>query len=155
MALIRECGILFRGFTLINSQYHDFGSTVKDKDLRSGLLTAIINFSDVAFSTQSLEYIEGKKKALIFTHEKILSSDSNNIPEIMISYVIIDKEKEIDKEKKKFVPELKKLLLLFKEKYEKHNLTRVSIFQDFKQEIDNLFGEEGKTVDQRLKGSFY
>lgn len=154
MVLIRECGILFRGFTIINSQYHDFGTNIKDKDLRSGLLTAIINFSEVAFS-HSLEYIEGKKKSLIFTQDKILSTDGQDVSEIIISYIIMDKVKHIDKVKERIVPELKKLLLLFKEKYKNKNLSHVSEFQEFKQEIDNLFGEEGKTVDQRLKGSFF
>ncbi len=154
MVLIRECGILFRGFTIINSQYHDFGTNIKDKDLRSGLLTAIINFSEAAFS-HSLEYIEGKKKSLIFTQDKILSADGEDVSELIISYIIMDKVKHIDKVKERIVPELKKLLLLFKEKYKNKNLSHVSEFQEFKQEIDNLFGEEGKTVDQRLKGSFF
>lgn len=154
MVLIRECGILFRGFTIINSQYHDFGTNIKDKDLRSGLLTAIINFSEAAFS-HILEYIEGKKKSLIFTQDKILSTDGEDASEIIISYLIMDKVKHIDKEKERIVPELRKLLLLFKEKYKNKNLSHVSEFQEFKQEIDNLFGEEGKTVDQRLKGSFF
>ncbi|GAI23804.1 unnamed protein product [marine sediment metagenome] len=154
MVLIRECGILFRGFTIVNSQYHDFGASIKDKDLRSGLLTAIINFSEVAFA-HSLEYIEGKKKSLIFTQDKILSADGEGVSELIISYIIMGKVKHIDKERERIVPELKKLLLLFKEKYKNKNLAHVSEFQEFKQEIDNLFGEEGKTVDQRLKGSFF
>jgi len=154
MVLIRECGILFRGFTIVNSQYHDFGASIKDKDLRSGLLTAIINFSEVAFS-HSLEYIEGKKKSLIFTQDKILSSDGEDVSEIIISYIIMDKVKHIDKVKERIIPELKILLLLFKEKYEKKNLSHVSEFQEFKQEIDNLYGEEGKNIEQRLKGSFF
>jgi len=154
MVLIRECGILFRGFTIVNSQYHDFGASIKDKDLRSGLLTAIINFSDAAFS-HSIEYIEGKKKSLIFTQDKILSTDVEDVSEIIISYIIMDKVKDLDKKKEKIVPELRKLLLLFKEKYKNKNLAHVSEFQEFKKEIDNLFGEEGKTIEQRLKGSFF
>ncbi|GAG85415.1 unnamed protein product [marine sediment metagenome] len=103
----------------------------------------------------SLEYIEGKKKSLIFTQDKILSTDGEGVPELIISYIIMGKVKHIDKERERIVPELKKLLLLFKEKYKNKNLAHVSEFQEFKQEIDNLFGEEGKTVDQRLKGSFF
>lgn len=154
MVLIRECGILFRGFNIVNSQYHDFGASIKDKDLRSGLLTAIINFSDAAFS-HSIEYIEGKKKSLIFTQDKILSTDVEDVSEIIISYIIMDKVKDLDKKKERIVPELRKLLLLFKEKYKNKNLAHVSEFQEFKQEIDNLFGKEGETIEQRLKGSFF
>ena len=155
MGLIRECGLLFRGFTLITSQYHDFGSTIDDKDLRSGLLTAIIDLSDVAFSTQSIEYIEGKKKVIYFTSEKISSIDSSATKEQIIAYVIQDKEKNVDKERTKIIPMLKKVLTKFIEKFDGTNLSYVSEFESFKKDIDEIFGEAGTSVDQRLKGVLF
>ncbi len=155
MGLIRECGLLFRGFTLISSQYHDFGATVMDIDLRNGLLTAIINFTDVAFATQSLEYIEGKKKIIYFIEDSISSIDSGENEEQIIAYVIGDKEKKVDKERRKIIPLLKKVLNVFKEKHNEKNLSHVSEFEDFKKDIDEVFGEAGTSVDQRLKGLFF
>lgn len=156
MGLIRECGLLFRGYTLISSQYHDFGSTIDDQDLRSGLLTAIIDFSEVAFSTsQSIEYIEGKKKVIYFTSENISSMDGRAEKESIIAYVIQDKEKKVDKEREKVIPMLKKVLFKFIEKFDGKNLSYVSEFEDFGKEIDEVFGVAGTSVDQRLKGVFF
>ena len=45
--VIREAGLLFRGFTLINGFYHQTSDEPIDKDLRSGLLTAMLNFAEV------------------------------------------------------------------------------------------------------------
>jgi hypothetical protein len=154
MGLIRECGLLFRGYTLINSQYHEFGSSVKDKDLRSGLLTAIIDFSGAAFSTSSLEYIEGKKKVIFFTRDSIFSGDEKE-KERILAYVIADKDKNVDKEREKIIPDLKKLLTRFVEQFNGSNLSYVSEFERFKKEIDEVFGAAGTSVDQRLKGVFY
>ena len=154
MGLIRECGLLFRGYTLINSQYHEFGSSVKDKDLRSGLLTAIIDFSGAAFSKSALEYIEGKKKVIFFTRD-LITSENEKEKESILAYVIADKDKNVDKERENIIPDLKKLLVRFIEKYNGENLSYVSEFEHFKKDIDEFFGVAGTSVDQRLKDIFY
>ena len=56
--VIREAGLLFRGFTLVKKSYHKSTLGKIDTDLRSGLLTAILNFAETAFSKDFIEYLE-------------------------------------------------------------------------------------------------
>ena len=82
--VIREAGILFRGFTLVNGLYHQTSGDRIDNDLRSGLLTAILNFAENAFSTELVEYFEGRKFCIAFKEDKIMAQDSME-PELLIA----------------------------------------------------------------------
>ncbi len=94
--VIREVGLLFRGFTLVKRSYHKTTLGKIDADLRSGLLTALLNFAETAFSTGSVEYFQGNRFTIAFINGNILADDSVE-PELLISYAIIDKRKKIDK----------------------------------------------------------
>ena len=73
----------------------------------------------------------------------------------MISYAILDKEKKIDKYIHKVIqPSLHKIIIEFKSLYSEANLSEVSRFKNFKQNLDNIFGADTKTIDQKLKGLF-
>ncbi|GAG95224.1 unnamed protein product, partial [marine sediment metagenome] len=100
--VIREVGLLFRGFTLVKKSYHKTTLGKIDSDLRSGLLTALLNFAETAFSTGSVEYFQGNRLTIAFINANILADDSVE-PELLISYAIIDKHKRIDKYVKKLV----------------------------------------------------
>ena len=153
--VIRECGLLFRGYTLIYESYHQTSKQKIDKDLRSGLLTALINFAESAFSKNLVEYFEMKKFVIVFIEDKILSYDSPE-PEVLIIYAILDKEKKIDKHiSKVIIPSLKEITKHFKEKYEGKNLSEISQFKDFKKTIKEILGSDIKTLDQKLKGTFF
>lgn len=153
--VIRECGLLFRGFTLIYESYHQTNKQKIDKDLRSGLLTALINFAESAFSKNLVEYFEMKKFVIVFIEDKILSYDSPE-PEVLIIYAILDKEKKIDKHiSKVIIPSLKEIIKHFKEKYEGKNLSEISQFKDFKKTIKEILGSDIETLDQKLKGTFF
>ena len=91
--MIRETGLLFRCFTLVKKSYHKTTLGKIDSDLRSGLLTALLNFAETAFATGAVEYFQGNKFTLAFINEKILSEDSVE-PELLVSYAIIDKQKK-------------------------------------------------------------
>jgi len=153
--VIREVGLLFRGFTLVKKSYHKTTLGKIDSDLRSGLLTALLNFAETAFSTGSVEYFQGNRFTIAFINAKILADDSVE-PELLISYAIIDKQKRIDKYVNKLVnPLLIKVVENFKAQYEGKNLSEVSQFKIFKKTLDIIFGSNTKKVDQKLDGLFY
>ena len=153
--VIREAGILFRGFTLAHASYHKTSEFDIDKDLRSSLLTALVNFAEGVFSVDMVEYFEMKKFVISFIKDQITPSDSD-YPESIITYAILDKQKKVEKLVKKMVlPSLKKIVYQFKLKYDGKNLSEISQFRDFKQELDNIFGTDTKTIEQKLKGTFF
>lgn len=152
--VIREAGLLFRGFTLVKKSYHKTTKGKIDTDLRSGLLTAILNFAQSTFSKDIVEYFEGKKFLIAFIEDKIEAEDSFE-PELLISYAILDKEKKIEKYIHKIVrPLLKEVLKEFKLLNTGKNLSEISQFKDFKQNLDIIFGTDTQTIDQKLKGIF-
>ncbi|MHA2289591.1 MAG: hypothetical protein ACXABG_12470 [Promethearchaeota archaeon] len=153
--VIREVGLLFRGFTLVKKSYHKTTLGKIDADLRSGLLTALLNFAETAFSTGSVEYFQGNRFTIAFINGKILSDDSRE-PELLVSYAIIDKQKKIDKYIRKIVnPLLSKVNIEFKSRNEGKNLSEVTQFKSFKKSLDIIFGSNTKKVDQKLDGLFY
>ncbi|MFX1302458.1 MAG: hypothetical protein ACFFBV_01075 [Promethearchaeota archaeon] len=152
--VIREAGLLFRGFTLVKKSYHKTTKGKIDTDLRSGLLTAILNFAQSTFSKDIVEYFEGKKFLIAFIEDKIEAEDSFE-PELIISYAILDKEKKIEKYIHKVVrPLLKEVLKEFKLLNTGKNLSEISQFKEFKQNLDSIFGTDTQTIDQKLKGLF-
>ena len=152
--VVREAGLLFRGFTLVKKSYHKSTIGKIDTDLRSGLLTAILNFAQSTFSKDVVEYFEGKKFLIAFTEDEINAEDSYE-PELLISYAILDKEKRIEKYIRKIIrPLLKQMSKEFKTLNTGKNLSEISQFKDFKLNLDNIFGSDTKTVDQKLKRLF-
>ena len=150
--VVREAGLLFRGFTLVKKSYHKTSMGKIDTDLRSGLLTAILNFAQSTFSKDIIEYFEGKKFLITFLEDEILAEDSFE-PELIISYAILDKERKIEKYIHKIIqPLLKKVLIEFKSLHSEKNLSEVSQFKSFKDNLDNIFGSDTQTIDQKLRG---
>jgi hypothetical protein len=153
--VIREVGLLFRGFTLVKKSYHKTTLGKIDADLRSGLLTALLNFAETAFSTGSVEYFQGNRFTIAFMNAKILSDDSKE-PELLVSYAIIDRQKKVDKYINKIInPLLIKVVKEFKSQNEGKNLSEVSQFKIFKKSLDIIFGSSTKKVDQKLDGLFF
>jgi len=153
--VIREVGLLFRGFTLVKKSYHKTTLGKIDADLRSGLLTALLNFAETAFSTGAVEYFQGNRFTIAFINARILSED-NKEPELLVSYAIIDRQKKIDKYIRKFVnPLLIKVAQEFKSQNEGKNLSEVSQFKIFKQTLDEIFGSNTKKIDQKFDGLIF
>jgi hypothetical protein len=152
--VVREAGLLFRGFTLINGFYHQTSEDPIDKDLRSGLLTAMLNFAETLFSSELIEYFEGNKYVVAFTNSTIRAEDSID-SEPLIAYSILDKEKKVDKYINKIIiPLLKRVIEEFKLNHEGTNLSKISQFRDFKTNLDKIFGMQTKKIDERVKGIF-
>jgi len=153
--VVREAGILFRGFTLVKKSYHKSTKGKIDDDLRSGLLTAILNFAQSAFSKDIIEYFEGKKFLIAFKGDEITAKNSFE-PELLISYAILDKEKRIEKYVRKIIqPLLNDVINQFKSLNTGKNLSEVSQFKGFKQHLDTIFGTDTETVQQKFKGIFH
>jgi hypothetical protein len=152
--VVREAGLIFRGFYLVKKSYHKTTKGKIDPDLRSGLLTAILNFAETAFTKDSVEYFEMNKFLITFREDKLMGKDSLE-PETLISYVILDKEKKVEKYIHKIIqPLLEKVIQEFKANNAGKNFSEVSQFKDFKQNLDRIFGTDTQTVDQKLKGIF-
>ena len=150
--VVREAGLLFRGFTLIKKSYHKTSKGKIDIDLRSGLLTAILNFAQSAFTKDLVEYFEGRKYIITFTEDSIHAKDGFE-PENIISYAILDKEKKIEKYIHKIIqPLLNKVITQFKSNFEGKNLSEVSQFKPFKTNLDHIFGTDTQTIDQKWRG---
>ncbi|MHA2181698.1 MAG: hypothetical protein ACXAAH_09770 [Promethearchaeota archaeon] len=152
--VVREAGLIFRGFNLVKRSYHKSTKGKVDPDLRSGLLTAIISFAESAFTRGSVEYFEGDKFLIAFTDAEIMSEDGIE-PEVLRSYAIMDKEKKMENYMQKVIlPLLKKVIKAFMTSNLGKNLSEVSQFKEFKKTLDDIFGTDTQTVDQKLKGIF-
>jgi len=151
--VIREAGILFRGFTLVKKSYHKSTKGKIDRDLRSALLTALLDFAQSTFSQgTTVEYFEGKKYIITFLEDEIIAEDSLE-PEPLLSYVILDKEKKADKYIYKVIqPFLKVVLKEFKSLNNGKNLSEISRFKGFKQNLDKILGSDTHSIDQKFKG---
>jgi len=152
--VIREAGLLFRGFTLVKKSYHKTTLGKIDSDLRSGLLTAILNFAESAISKDFVEYFQGKKYLIAFKKNMIKANDSFE-PELLISYAIMDKEKKVEKYTRKIVQPL--LTLVGQEFISKNsgkNLSEITQFKPFKKKLDQIFGSDTMSIDQKFQGLF-
>lgn len=152
--VVREAGLIFRGFYLVKKSYHKTTKGKIDQDLRSGLLTAILNFAETAFTKDTVEYFEMNKLLITFKEDRLVAKDSLD-PETLISYVVLDKEKKVEKYIHKVIqPLLGKVIQEFKANNMGKNFSEVSQFKVFKQNLDRIFGTDTQTVDQKLKGIF-
>ncbi|MHA1688061.1 MAG: hypothetical protein ACTSYC_10405 [Promethearchaeota archaeon] len=152
--VVREAGIIFRGFTIVYSQYHQIGHGKVDKDLRSGLLSALVQFAETTFEQNSVEYLEGKKFVIAFARDTFISEKVRG-PENLLAYAILDQEKNIDKTIQKIIhPVLTNLLKQFKKQFHGKNLSEISQLQSFKEVLDKMFGLDVYTIDQKVKGVF-
>lgn len=153
--VIREVGLMLGGFFLVKKSYHKSTKGKIDKDLRSGLFTAILKFAESAFTTDSIEYIKGNKFLISFKYDEI-KDPRNYKPDFLISYAIIDKEKRAERYIHNIIqPLLKKVIVEFKSLNMGKNLSEVSQFKGFKQNLDIIFGSDTKTAEQKLKGIFH
>ena len=68
----------------------------------------------------------------------------------------LSSQKKIEKSIHKVIqPSLKKIIYKFKSMYDGKNLSHISQFKDFKNELDRIFGSDTKTIDQKLKGTYF
>ena len=153
--VIREAGLMLGGFFLVKKSYHKSTKGKIDKDLRSGLFTAILKFAESAFTNDSVEYFKGNKFLISFKYDEI-KGPHNNKPDYLISYAIIDKEKRAERYIHDIIqPLLEEVLVEFKSLNTGKNLSEVSQFKDFKQNLDYIFGTDTQTPNQKLSGIFH
>ncbi len=141
MKELYDVGIIFRGFTLSNYIRRDISVKTQmeiHKDLRSTFISAITQFVKSAFQGSTLEYLESGDFLFIFTTDSIQAKDFNTVENI-IAYAICDKKKNVDKQVRKAIEKLRKMLNLFIQKYNNENFTAVDKFLQFRSEIEKLF----------------
>jgi hypothetical protein len=139
----------------VKKSYHKSTLGKIDSDLRSGLLTAILNFAESAISKDFVEYFQGKKYLIAFKKNMIKADDSFE-PELLISYAIMDKEKRVEKYAQKIVQPL--LTLVGQEFISKNsgkNLSEITQFKYFKKNLDRIFGSDTMNIDQKFEGILY
>lgn len=145
---ICEAGLLFRGYTLVSSEYLETSVDNFDKDLRSGLLTAIITFAENAFDTSFVDYLESNNYVIAFTKDSIMAEDSID-PELILGYVILNRKKKIEKFIHKTIqPLLSQTILKFKSLYEGKNFSEISLFKSFKSYLESVFPMNYKKIDK-------
>ena len=143
---------MVRGYPLVYTTYHQTGSYQIDIVLRSGLLSGILTFVESAYKTEIIEFIEMKNYTIAFKSGKIQEKKTIG-PEPIIAYAILDKEKKLDNFiSKNVTPFLQKILNQFILKYTGRNLSEVTQFAEFKQNLDRVFGLESKSTEEKFKG---
>ncbi len=137
---IREIGILFRGFNLCHKAYDAVESDV-DKDLRAGMFSAILSFCSEGFGGDVMDSLSFQKYSMIFTTTKItLKSTSQGGEEVILAYIIIDKEKGKGLTKK-YKKRLAKILNEFLEDFPPNetSYSEISKFRPFEKKFDQYF----------------
>ncbi|MFX1395247.1 MAG: hypothetical protein ACFFAH_17010 [Promethearchaeota archaeon] len=148
--VIREAGLLFKNVDLVTTRYIKKSNIEIYQIVRNELLLSLRNLIEEAFLTDIVEYLGGKKYVIAFIEEKIIISD-NYEPELLIAYCIVNNRRRIDRYINKIIiPLLKKIIYEFRTKYDKIDLTEKTQYQDFKTQIDEILGDETKTIDQKL-----
>ena len=147
--VIREVGVIYRGFNLTHAEYHEIDGVPIDKDIRSALLATIKNFAQVAFSVNSLEYFEGNKYVIAFLEGKIRDKKETK-EDSLIAYAILDRQRRVDRLiNKEIIPLLSQALYSFKSMYDGQILSEVSQFNKFKDTLNDLFFKKSLTLDQK------
>jgi len=147
--VVREIGVIYRGFNLTQAEYHEIEGRKINKDIRSALLSTIKNFAQVAFSAKALEYFQGNKYVIAFLETKIRDK-KEKAEESLIGYAILDRQKKIDRRiNKEIMPLLSQALSNFKSIYEGRRLSEVTQFEEFRNNLNELFFKESLTLDQK------
>ena len=74
--VIRESGLIFRGFSVVKKSFHKSTIGKIDTDLRSAMMTAFINFAKSAYSSKIIDYLELKKYCIAFIGDEIQKADN-------------------------------------------------------------------------------
>ena len=147
--VVREVGVIYRGFSLTEAKYHEIDGKTIDKDIRTALLATIKNFAQVAFCVNALEYFEGNKYVIAFIETKIQDKGSL-VKESLIGYAILDRQRKLDRRiNKEIIPLLSQALFNFKSMYEGRILSEVTQFEEFKGNLNDLFFKKSLTLDQK------
>ncbi|MHA1805518.1 MAG: hypothetical protein ACTSU4_13455 [Promethearchaeota archaeon] len=138
-----EVGLVFRGFVLVN---HVFKTINKKKgkeqsvdDLRGAFISAISSFIEVAFTDNSLEYLESGNFLFIFKVDHVKSLDSNEKEPIILFGLVDKSKKNPDKLVKKFLGKADPILQAFITRYNNVDFSEIEQFQPFKDILKRFF----------------
>ncbi|MHA1733760.1 MAG: hypothetical protein ACTSU5_17575 [Promethearchaeota archaeon] len=149
--VVREVGILFRGFNIVHREYTPVDSDV-DKDLRAGMFTAILSFCSEGFGDEVLDCLSFHKYTMVFSSCQIVPTDlHSDRAETLVAYAIVDKEKSkgaVKKLKKKLAKILDRFKSEFVQKVKTYS--EITQFKGFEFTLDGFFKSE-KHAETRLK----
>ena len=153
--VIRESGLIFRGFSVVKKSFHKSTIGKIDTDLRSAMMTAFINFAKSAYSSKIIDYLELKKYCIAFIGDEIQSLDGDD-PESLIAYAILDKEKRTDRHVRKLIkPLLNDVMNQFILENEGKNLTETNQFKYFKKNMKKILGSTTQTMEEKALGTLF
>ena len=153
--VIFESGLIFRDQNILKSDYIQKSAIEIYQVIRNELVVSLLNLVEEAFLTDFIDYLGGKKYIIAFIEDKIIAKDTNE-PELLIAYCIVDNKKKIDKYIKKVaVPLLRKTIEQFKMQFKFVNMSDLSQLNSFKKDIDDILGDETKTIDQKLRDQLF
>ena len=153
--VIYEAGLLFRDQSILKSVYIQKSAVEIYQIIRNELVLSLLNLVEEAFITDFIDYLGGKNYIIAFIEEKIIAKDTNK-PELLIAYCIVNNKKKIDKYIKKVaVPLLRKTIERFKMQFKLVNISDLSQLSSFKKDLDDILGDETKTIDQKLRDQLF
>ena len=142
MKELYEIGIVFRGFILVNYEFKK--AEKKDNrndvsmDLRGGFISAITLFAKNAFNNLSLEYLESGNILFIFKALEMQAANCDQKEPVILYGLLDKKKKDADKYVRKFLEKIDPILNLFITRYNNKDLTEITQFKPFQNEIKDF-----------------
>ena len=142
MKELYEIGIVFRGFILVNYEFKK--AEKKDNrndvsmDLRGGFISAITLFAKNAFNNLSLEYLESGNILFIFKALEMQAANCDEKEPVILYGLLDKKKKDADKYVRKFLEKIDPILNLFITRYNNKDLTEITQFKPFQNEIKDF-----------------
>ncbi len=142
MKELYEIGIVIRGFIMVNYEFKKIEKRDKlsnvNMDLRGGFISAINIFVKSAFNNLSLEYLESGNILFIFRALEIKAENCEEKESVILYGLLDKKKKDTNKFVKKFLEKIDPLLNLFVTRYNNKDLTELSHFGPFQNEIKDF-----------------
>jgi len=143
LTMINIVGIIYYGIRVVDVVLKELDNMEIYNGLISNFISAIHSFSrKICF--QELEYITLEKLCLYF-HSAALpfnyTNDKGKEPEILLGYVIIEKQEEnIEQYRESILPKLERMLEEFLKNYPRiKNFNNIAFFHPFKEKIKSIF----------------
>ena len=150
--VIREIGILLYGMPILYKSYHQ-ASKKEGLITKSAFISSILTFAEKLIAP--IHYFESEKYLIVFNKGKIRSRRSKD-KEMIIAYVVMDKEKKIDKTiNNRIFPLLESVLDEFIQQYEGKDLNELSQYAPFTLTIDKILGTDTKTFEEKASSLFF
>ncbi|TXT66671.1 MAG: hypothetical protein BAJALOKI1v1_270003 [Promethearchaeota archaeon] len=152
---IDEIGVVLDGIPLISLKYYNSQNDEVDDISKSALITSLLQYAENIIAP--VESFESTIYSMIFTKGKMKTAHNPTKSDIF-SYIVIektDKKKELpEKERKKIIDKISKILDEFIKRYDGFDISEVSQFEEFKNIINKTIAPFTKSVDDKFASLF-